>query len=565
MLCRLAIKNVALIDEAEIEFSSGLNVLSGETGSGKSVVLDCINFVLGAKADKSMIRFGEEFCLVSCVFTEYSQAVSDVLAEFDIEDGGELIIKRRFDIKGNGYIKINGESVTASMLKKITVNLVDVHGQSEHFLLLSKHKQLECVDGGAGVDKEKGDLKAVILKIKENSEALEHLGGSPTERARRVDMLKYQINEIESADLKSGEETELSDTKNKAKNLEKIRNSLASACSFINGDGGVLDGINSAKQAVKQISQIGADYEALFSGLGECADRLSELGECAGDLFDELDSDEVDLDYIEQRLEVYKNLKKKYGGDLQAVEQFLQQARREYDDLSKFDERYEQLNAELANLKESAYAACVALSEKRKAFASEFCLRVTDKLKQLGMPGAKFAIDFADLKPLGEVQNFSLGGLDDVEFAFSANVGEPLKPLSKIISGGEMSRFMLALKTQAQSVCGTYVFDEIDAGLSGAAAGIVANNFVEISAARQIIAISHLSQIAAAGDRSLYIEKIEEGGKTYTKIKALKDGEKVLEVVRLIGGNASDITAKTHAEHLIKTAEEFKANIRKNK
>lgn len=564
MLCRLAIKNVALIDEAEIEFSSGLNVLSGETGSGKSVVLDCINFVLGAKADKSMIRFGEEFCLVSCVFTYYSQAVSDVLAEFDIEDCGELIIKRRFDIKGNGYIKINGESVTAAMLKKITVNLVDVHGQSEHFLLLSKHKQLECIDGGAAVDKEKSDLKAIISKIKENSSALELLGGSPDERARRADMLKYQIDEIENADLKEGEEIELLATKNKAQNLEKITAALASACAFINDDGGALDGINAAKQAVKQISQVSDDYGTLLGGLDECADKLTELGERARDLFDDLDLGEVDLDYVEQRIEVYKSLKRKYGGDLQAVESFLQRAKCEYDDLSKFDERYERLTAELVDLKNAAYAACVALSEKRKMFAGEFCLRVTDKLKQLGMPGAKFAIDFAPLKPIDEVQTFSPGGLDDVEFVFSANVGEPLKSLSKIISGGEMSRFMLALKTQTQSVCGTYVFDEIDAGLSGAAAGIVANNFIEISKGRQIIAISHLPQIAAASDSSLFIEKIENSGKTYTKIKSLDSAEKVLEVVRLIGGNAEDATAKTHAEHLILAAEEFKKQTRKS-
>ncbi len=563
MLCRLNIKNVALIDEAEIEFSNGLNVLSGETGSGKSVILDSINFVLGAKADKSMIRHGADFCLVSCDFTDISQDIKDILREYDIDCDKELIVKRKFDLKGNGYIKINGENVTAAMLKKITVNLVDVHGQSEHFLLLGKAKQLECIDRGAEVGIEKNALKNTISKIKDVEKAILVSGGTPAERAIRVDILKYQIAEIENADLKDGEEDELVCLRNKLLNLEKIYSALSVVCGGIIDDGGSLDGVNIAKQALKNIVAMGAEYDELFNSLSIFADELSELGEKARDLLENLDSENVDLDFIEQRLDVYKSLKKKYGNSLSEIDEFLAKAKEEYDALCSFDERYEALKKELIDLKNVAYSQCVALSDKRRAYAKKFEERVTDKLKQLGMSGAKFGVVFADIRPIGEVSEFLASGLDDVEFYFSANLGEPLKPLSKIISGGEMSRFMLAIKTQAQSVCGTYIFDEIDAGLSGAAAVIVAKNFAEIAVDRQIIAISHLPQISAMSDSSVFIEKIENEGKTFTKIHLLNECEKVFEVVRLIGGNNDDETAKKHAEHLIEEASAYKASLQK--
>lgn len=562
MLCRLNIKNVALIGETEIEFSNGLNVLSGETGAGKSVVLDSINFVLGAKADKSMIRYGEEFCLVSCVFSNYPQSVSDILAEFDIEDNGEIIIKRKFDIKGNGYIKLNGENVTAAMLKKITVDLVDVHGQSEHFLLLGKGKQLECIDNGAKTINEKEELKNIISQIKNAETELSILGGTPEERAMRLDILNYQIGEIEKADLKEGEEDELISARTKILNLEKISGALAAVYDCVLSDGGASDLLGKAGQAIKQISSLGVEYDEISNEINECLDLLNGIGETAHDLLDDLDGGEINPDDIEKRLETYKNLKKKYGGDLQSINEFLLKAQKEKDDLSSFEEKCEKLNKEIKLLRQSAYKKCEELSEKRKIYAKDFCKKVTEKLKQLGMSCAKFEVEFSPLKSLNDVTTFYPSGLDEIEFMFSANVGEPLKPLSKIISGGEMSRFMLAIKTQAQSVCGTYIFDEIDAGLSGVAAGIVAKNFAEISKSRQIIAISHLPQISAMSDSSILIVKKELDGKTYTEVKPLDKLEKVSEIIRLIGGSDGDETAKNHAEHMIKEADEFKFSIK---
>ncbi len=565
MLSRLNIKNVALINEAEIEFSKGLNVLSGETGAGKSVILDSINFVLGAKADKSLIRHGKDFCLVSCTFKNYSQEVADVLGEFGIEVDEDLIIKRRYDLKGNGYIKINGETVTASMLKKITTHLVDVHGQSEHFLLLGKSKQLECIDREANLEVEKASLKTILTQIKECESQITALGGTPQERAVRLDILKYQINEIELAELKDGEEEELDSLKNKLLNLEKIYSALGSVCNSISDDGGAIDGIGFAMQSLKPIVALGGEYDKIFSDLSACAEELTAIGERARDMLDNLDGENVDIDSVEQRLEIYKNIKKKYGADLSAVNFFLEKAKNEFDQLSNFDEKYEELQKELLDLKKSAYSQCETLSSKRKKYAVDFSVRVTDKLRQLGMPGARFEVEFLNLKPFNEVSIFSYNGLDEVEFYFSANAGEPLKPLSKIISGGEMSRFMLAIKTQAQTSCGTYIFDEIDAGLSGVVAGIVAKNFAEISLTKQVIAISHLPQIAAMSDNSIFIEKVEECEKTFTKVRVLENNEKVYEIVRLIGGEVSDITAKNHAKHLIDEAVAYKSEYKNAK
>lgn len=564
MLCRLSIKNVALISEAEIEFSEGLNVLSGETGSGKSVILDSLNFVLGAKADKSMIRYGEDFCLVSCTFKNYPQEIADVLAEYDIEDGDELIIKRKFSLSGGGYIKINGENVTAAMLKKITVNLVDVHGQSEHFSLLNKAKQLECIDSGAALSELKQKLADAVAEIKACDKELSAGGGSEEERAARLDMLEYRINEITAANIKEGEEEELRRNREKIMHAEKISAGLGGVFGSVTDDGGAVDMINSAVQSLKNIVSFDERYASLSDRLSALADELADAGECARDLFDDVsDVGELDPDEIEKRLDVYKNFAKKYGSTVEEINKKLEEAEAEREDILTFDERYNAISEKREAARERAYKICRMLSEKRKEYAKGFCERVTEKLHQLAMPKAVFKIDFKPLPEFTRETSFSSVGLDEAEFVFSANAGEPVKPLSKIISGGEMSRFMLALKTQAQSACATYVFDEIDAGISGATAAVVAKNFAEIALTRQIIAISHLPSIAAMSDASLLISKNEKQDKTYTEVRPLSENEKAEEIVRLIGGDAGDETALAHAKHLISQADEFKRSLKK--
>lgn len=563
MLNELRLKNIALITEAEIAFDDGLNVLSGETGAGKSVILDSINFVLGAKADKSMIRYGEQFCLAEARFTDLSDEVKKILIDFDVEDPDEIVIKRKFDVNGNGYIKLNGENVTATMLKKITSFLVDVHGQSDHFVLLSKTKQLECVDQGAGVDELKRSLKMICEDLSEIDEKLEKLGGDPEVRARKIDMLDYQIDEISSADLKEGEEEKLLSVRDRLLNAEKIRQSLSAVYSCLCDENGATDSVISAEHSIKPIANIDERFSSITDRLNSLREELSDVGETAKDILDEFDDDSVDPDEIERRLDVYKKIKRKYGASLEEITKFLNNAVAERDTLLKCDDEIQFLATESEKKKNEYYRIGVEISEKRKEYAKTLSDCVTRKLSDLGMAHAKFVVDFSPLAKKEELTTFSANGLDRVEFMFSANAGEEVKPLSKIISGGEMSRFMLALKTQAGSPCDTYIFDEIDAGISGLTAGIVAENFAELASNKQIIAISHLAQIASMSDRSFLIEKTEKDGKTYTTMNPLNEDQKLYEVVRLIGGKNTDVTALDHAKNLIRSAKKFKSDVKK--
>ena len=560
MLVSLSIKNVALIDEVEIEFCKGLNILSGETGAGKSVILDSLNFVLGAKADKTMIRHGEQYCMVTCVFNDYPQTVADLLQEFDVENSDELIIKRKFDVNGNGYIKLNGENVTATMLRKITAHLVDVHGQSEHFSLLSKTKQLACIDLGAQIQPELTKLNSLLTEYQSTINTLESLGGTPEIRAQRLDMLDYQINEIEKANLQEGEKETLTAQKVKLLNLEKISNALHASIDAITSDEGITDRLYACEHCLKNINDI-EGYSVLLEKVSEISDQVDDLVDVLNDKLDQLDCESLNIDEIEQRLEIYKNFARKYGNTVQEINEYLQNALEERDNLLNFEKTYENLLADIANLKSEIYKLCVEISQKRKVFAKQFCKNVSDKLAELGMPNAKFDVHFEPIPNIEEVNQFTHSGLDKIEFLFTANAGEPVKPLSKIISGGEMSRFMLALKTQLSVDSFTYVFDEIDAGISGVTAGIVAKQFAIIAKNKQVIAISHLPQITAMSDKSLLIVKHEDSLKTFTKVYELSETRKVEEIIRLIGGNIDDEIALSHAKNMISEANNFKSTI----
>lgn len=563
MLVSLHLKNIALIDEAEIEFCSGINILSGETGAGKSVILDALNFVLGAKADRTMIRHGEDFCLASCTFSNYSPLINKVLEEFDIEASNELIIKRKFDLSGNGYIKLNGENVTATMLRKVTSLLVDVHGQSEHFLLLSKAKQLECIDSGAKLDSELDSLSKILAELNSKIKEFESLGGNPDERARRLDLLDYQINEIEKADLKEGEKEELLQNKILALNFEKLTTNLQAVYSAISNEGGAIDSLLTAQHNLKSICDLGDNYNQLLDRTLSVCDELEEISSTVDDILSNFDFDGLNIDEIEQRLEVYSNFARKYGTTYEDIINYLEKAKLEKDSLINFEKNSAELFKEIQTLKAKAYSKCEKLSVLRKKFATDFAKRVTLKLAELGMPNAKFLVQFEDLPAIEEISSFSASGLDKIEFMFSANVGEPLKPLSKIISGGEMSRFMLALKTQLSVISSCYVFDEIDAGISGVAASIVAKQFAQIATEKQIIAISHLPQITAMSDRSILIAKEELKDKTHTNLKVLTADEKVTEINRLIGAVANDEIASLHARKMIEEADNYKNSLKR--
>ena len=565
MLTKLSIKNVALIERADIEFTDGLNVLSGETGAGKSVILDSVNFVLGAKADRSMIRYGETECMVKAEFNvpETSKAVA-CLRELDIDTDGEIIISRKFTETGKNAIKINGNTVTATMLRSVTDCLVDVHGQSEHFFLLKESNQLKTLDNvvAKALVPLKEELSSLLKKKRQINEQIAMLGGDEQERSRRLDVLAFQIEELESADLKDGEEEELLLKRNKIVNMEKIIAALREAMQAISGECGVSDGLRYASRAMLGISRIDESYANLCDKIEGVASDVEDLTETLSDMADSLDFDENEAEETETRLDLIRSLKRKYGANFQEITAYFEKARAEYDLLSDCEGQYAMLTAEIEKLNKKIFIACQKITELRKKEGASFCKRVTDELKTLNIASAQFDIEFSEYTEM-DVERANANGLDNICFMFSANAGEPMKLLGKIISGGEMSRFMLAIKTQLSDVneISTYIFDEIDAGISGKTAKVVGEKLARIAKGTQVLAVSHLAQIAVMSDAEFLIEKEEIAGKTLTQVHCLDENGRVKELVRLLGGTDDDEFALKHAEELLKQAKEYKSSI----
>ena len=565
MLSRLSIKNVALIENADITFGEGLNVLSGETGAGKSVILDSVNFVLGAKADRTMIRYGETECIVKAEFSvsENSKAVQ-ALRELDIDSDGEIIISRKFTESGKNSVKINGNAVTATMLRTVTDSLVDVHGQSEHFFLLKESNQLKTLDSvvGGELTEEKEKLATLLREDREIDERISLLGGDEQERGRRLDILKFQIDEIESVDLREGEEEELLAKRNKINNLEKIISSLREATEALSGETGVLDGLRYANRALSAISKLDESYQTVCEKLESIAIDADDVAETLSDMAEELYFDENEAQETETRLDAIRSLKRKYGANKGQIDGYLEKIRAEYELLSDCEGQYAVLTAQKSKVSRKIYEICRKMTALRKEHGEAFCRRVTEELKTLNIERAQFAIEFGEYTE-EDAEKANSNGLDTVRFLFSANAGEPMKPLGKIISGGEMSRFMLAVKTQLSDVneISTYIFDEIDAGISGKTAKVVGEKLARIAKNTQIIAVSHLAQIAAMSDEEFLIEKREENDKTVTHVYSLDRTQKTKELVRLLGGTEKDEYALKHAEELLKQAKEYKDSI----
>ena len=562
MLCRLTIKNVALIECAEIEFGKGLNVLSGETGSGKSVILDSINFVLGAKADKSMIRHGEKECSVEAVFLPLKDnPVFQVLQELEIDPDEEIIIFRKYTSDGRSVIKVNGCSVNATMLRKITSNLVDVHGQSEHFYLLSEANQLALLDKAAGqpLAQAKEKLSALLAQNREIRHKLSSLGGDEASRGRRLDILKFQLDEIDNASLKEGEEEQLLAKRLFFNNIEKIMRCIGEAVQMMGEEGGAVDALNGAKRSLSEISALDKEYAALCDRVESLALEAEDVAESLRSVSEDLVYDENAANEAEERLDLIKSLKKKYGATTQKIFAYRDSIAEEYDLLSHCDEEFSKLSARLSENLSKVYQRCREITDLREKAAKEFCGRVEKELKTLNIKNAEFCAEF-DPYTQEDAAHATADGLDKMRFLFSANAGEPLKPLNKVISGGEMSRLMLAIKTKMSDInwISTYLFDEIDAGISGNTAKTVAEKFADIAKDKQILAVSHLAQISAMADHNYLISKSERDGKTLTEILPLDEEGKRAELVRLLGGNEHSDAAKSLADELLQNCRNYK-------
>jgi DNA repair protein RecN (Recombination protein N) len=559
MLLRLYIKNIALIEEADIEFGEKLNILSGETGAGKSVILESINFVLGSKADKTLIRYGEKEALVKAEFAvSESSVAAQKLAEMDIETDGTISISRKLSADGKGSIKINGNNVTVSMLKTITQNLVDVHGQSEHFLLLNEANQLALLDSlcGEPLAAKKQQLSVLLAEKKGYKQQISLLGGNEEERERKLDLLGYQINEIDKADIQVGEFESLKAKQNIIANVEKIAGAVGAAKEILSADGGVTDQISSAKRYMGTILHLDEKYAELNDRMEGLLSEADDIAETLSDMEEDLSFDENEAQFVDERLTLLKSLKKKYGADEETILAFRNTAKAQYDSLLDSANTLEKLQKSIQKCDDSLFELCQEMTKIRQNCANSFCKNVENELHSLNIPHAKFVVNFTPYTRETANLNSQLGS-DRIEFAFSANKGEPLKPLGKVISGGEMSRFMLALKTQFKQLNGisTYIFDEIDTGISGVTAKAVAEKFVAIARDTQIIAVSHLPQICAASNHHFLISKKEKDGKTITQICPLNAEEKVNEIIRLTGSVGGSESAKEYAKELIKQFE----------
>ena len=450
------------------------------------------------------------------------------------------------------------------MLRKVTDCLVDVHGQSEHFYLLKESNQLKMLDDviGEPVRVQKLTLKDLLTGRRELTEQMNMLGGDEKERKRRLDVLQFQIEEIQAVNLQEGEEEELLSKRNKMANLEKIMTALHEASHALSGEYGALDCLRAAKRSLTSISALDTEYADVCEKAESVAIDTEDVAETISQLADSLYFDENEANAIEERLDVIRGLKRKYGANKQEIDAYFENIQHEYELLADCEGKREVLTQELSKLQSKIYTICQELTALRKSYGKAFCKRVTDELKTLNIASAQFDISFNDYEK-ADVDRAGNNGLDDIYFLFSANAGEPMKPLGKIISGGEMSRLMLAIKTQLSSIneISTYIFDEIDAGIRGVTAKVVAEKLAKIAKNTQIIAVSHLAQIAAMSDNEFLIEKQEEDGKTHTNVFALDFEGKKCEIVRLLGGGQEGGFALRHAEELLQQAETYKKSI----
>lgn len=562
MIRSVSVQNIALIDRVDLELGARLNILSGETGAGKSIIIDSLGFVLGERADRSLIRYGTDHAAVEAVFEDYlTPDVASYLDDMGIEAEDVLILRRKMSADGRNECRINGRLTTLSVLKGLTELLVDIHGQHEHQSLVKPANHEKMLDGMGG--KELLAARAENATLREKYRALKaefERFGNESERARRLDVLRFQIDEIERAEVGEGEEEELLEKRKRIRNTEKILSALASAKSALEGyDGASVGGnLKAAAASLSTISAYDGGIDPLCERLDAAKTEIEDIGETLGDMMRKFDFDAKSADAVEERLELVRNLQRKYGGSYAALCDFLAKAKTEAETLENASERVEELEREIASAGKKLSDAARRLGDMRRSAAEKFESDMMRELGDLGMGGTTFKVE---IKSGYAPDNIGETGGDEVEFLISPNVGEPLKPLAKIISGGEMSRFMLALKNIVAGLdgIGTMVFDEIDTGISGHISAVVAEKMCNISRDRQVIAITHMPSLAAMADSHFLIQKSVSDGKTHTRVLLLEDDTD--EVARLIGGNDYSSHAVPHAREMKKWAEEYKRSV----
>ncbi len=543
MLSHLVIRNFAIIHHLEIPFYDGLTVLTGETGAGKSIVINALNLVLGGRASTDVIRTDQDEAVVEAVFQlseAHVERVSEYLDALGIDPGaGQLVVRRIISRSGRNKVFINGSASTLSVLQDITSGMVDISGQHEHYSLMKREKHIRMLDAFGVLNELSDTMQQKFERVQSIRAELESLQTDERDRLNRIDFLTYQLEEIESAGLSEGEEEELESDFNRLKNAEKIHESTSQAGYLIyNGD-------KSAVEKVSEAHSVLAKMASVDEGLAELADRLDStrisLEDIARELdlyTSDLDSDPRRLDKVISRLEMIKKLKRRHGVDIAAVLEEARQMREELDNLENAEERSAEIEAELKKATDEAMKVAQELSKERREAGNLLKRGVESELEGLNMKGAQLEVWF-------EESELSATGIDTIEFLLAANAGEAPKPMTKIASGGELSRIMLAMKAVLadRDSIPIYIFDEVDTGIGGSTADRVGEKIAETATQHQVLCITHLAQIASRGNHHYLVEKATVEDRTESSVRPLTDDERVEEIARMLGG--ARVTAKT--------------------
>lgn len=558
MLELLHIENIAIIEAADIEFAPGFNALTGETGAGKSIVIDSLSAVLGQRTSRELIRTGAEKAFVSAAFSGMAPELTEELG-IQPEADGTLLLQREIQTDGKNVCRVNGRPVTVGQLRALGARLLNIHGQHDGQQLLDEEQHIVYLDSFGRVE----SLAITYAeKYKYFTDIRRQIGAlqmDEAEKARRVDTLQYQIEELRRAKLKSGEEEELTARRGMLRNAEKFLDAVAGADYALNGDdsgGGALSALRQAQDALSGVRHLDDAFGQLYERLGEAYSEVYDIAATVEDKRGELDVSPGELDRVESRMDLLYRLKKKYGATVEDMLDYQARCEAELAQIEDAGDTLVRLEQALSKAEKEARQAAQALSDARKAAADRLTAQILTELQQLDMGKIRFAVDFVE-KPLDS------DGMDAVRFLMSANVGEELRPIHKIASGGELARIMLAMKNvlSEQDHVGTMVFDEVDTGVSGRAAQKVAEKMARISRRKQVLCVTHLPQLAAMADTHFSVEKGERGGRTYTEVRRLDREQRRRELARLTGGSHVSQTMLDGAEELLVQAEKFRAEL----
>ena len=559
MLNELHIENIAVIERADIRFDGGLNILTGETGAGKSIVIDAIGAVLGERVSRELVRRGADKALVTAVFDP--SGCQNWLRENEIEAEEELILQRRILADGKSTCRVCGVPVTAAQLRELAALLVDIHGQNDGRQLMDEGLHLGYLDRFGRTQDWIEAFQKEYRAYRGIQKELDRLNMDEIEKERLSESLRYQIGELERAELKAGEKAGLVSRRDLLRNAEKLTEALDEALRFLRGEeDSAIALAENAEYYAGRAAALVPELESAVNAVHEAAFSLSDAAETLQDFRESLDFSPEEYNQLEERISLLNKLERKYARDEDALIAYLAECREKLDAIEYADERSEKLKKELAAQKKLCRRAAAALSEKRKAAAEELQKRIISELRELNMPSVRFAVDFS---PMEQEPGFDRSGADQVRFLMSANAGEELGRISRIASGGELSRIMLAMKNvfAANDPVPTMIFDEIDTGVSGIAAQRVGEKLYSVSRGKQVLCVTHLPQIAAMADSHFLIAKEERDGRTYTQVTGLDREGRRLELARLHGGDNITITTLASAEEQLEAAENYKTKL----